>query len=664
MYRKVLIAALLCLGLSQTANAQYYPTMQQAITASLSGQVIQWNASSIYRIIPAPLNGTGQLTYDEYIVWCVLSVHSPGMSSTSVLVTQYSFVIGEYTAGYVIRGRVGSGATLPTLQGGNVVNVGVFNPTPSQGVGNRIFYSRSDIDAWYNDFNAFINTIPTTAAGFSALVGDNRQWGVNKDSLRTGLTTDTDNGGMSDWDEVYFGVSGLNINDPFDDVDCYCNPCCSCECVCGGRKTSTCDRRPVDCECHKPLCHCGACCSCKCTCEGRWLVICDGTVTGCSCHSVCTCSACCSCTCTCGHNWGELICGGGRNDCYCHNICVCSACCSCTCICGHNWGDAVCGGGRSDCACHNICTCGACCSCECTCGYTWPGNWCNGQPSGCDCHKVCTCGACCSCRCTCGFWKGEICEGRPGECVCHSCICGACCSCKCTCGQWSGPTCDGTPSGCVCHKVCVCGACCSCWCICGNWSGPICNGTPINCSCHACSCNVCCSCKCTCGNWQGVICGGKAGDCSCHYRPGPNDPNAPEQCTCGACCSCKCVCGKWHLQYCPKTPDACPCHAPIEGDDWYPTAELQESLRSFEAKLNEKIGFNFASLLENVQPSSIQTRYFNVPSFAGTAPFTVTIDFEALIAAYSTIIGWFRSSIKWSIYIFCLIKVLQLLFKF
>ena len=80
--------------------------------------------------------------------------------------------------------------------------------------------------------------------------------------------------------------------------------------------------------------------------------------------------------------------------------------------------------------------------------------------------------------------------------------------------------------------------------------------------------------------------------------------------------------------------------------------------------MKDKIGFNFASLLESVQPSSIQARHFSVPSFAGTAPFTVTIDFEALITAYSVIIGWFRNSIKWSIYIFCFIRALQLLFKF
>ena len=632
MYRKILMAALLCLGLSQTANAQY--TTAEAYLANTVNTTM-WQSVQIVRRVDFPM--AVDAAYNYFVVDYFFYTRS-GSNVVNFYFNTGTAFLRQSKSNSVIS----QASTMPIA---HPVTGVIINATPTLDLSKpevmRVIYTRAQIGEWATVFNAAIATYPQTsnelfALGWASYGGPSVTYtfsGLNSAARSTAyITRDYDQGGMQDWDEIFYGAfPGLNFQNPQDDVACYCNPCCSCECICGGRQTSACDGRPVDCDCHKPPCICGACCSCKCTCEGRWLVICDGTETGCSCHAVCTCGACCSCTCSCG-KWNGPLCGGGRSDCWCHNICVCSACCSCTCICGYNWGDAVCGGGRNDCACHNICTCGACCSCECTCGYEWLGNWCNGTPSGCDCHKVCTCGACCSCRCTCGFWKGEICEGRPGECVCHSCICGACCSCKCTCGQWSGPQCNGTPSGCVCHKVCVCGACCSCWCVCGQWTGPVCNGSPMSCSCHACSCNVCCSCKCVCGNWQGRICSGRAGDCSCHYRPGPNDPTDPEQCTCGACCSCKCVCGKWHLQFCPKTPDACPCHAPIEGADWFPAQELVEAFENLHQRLKTKLGVDVEAVFQSVQGSQFTQIRIEVPKFlvSGVPSSYITFNLEDL----------------------------------
>lgn len=615
MIRKILITALLCLTLQQTAQAQtYYGSMTEAITEwSRTSNRYYCDLLTIYHTVNCPLNGSG-LTNNHYIVWAV-AVTRPVSGTVNLYVNEYNFVVEQNQAGnYAVKGSV-DGATFPYLNdAGNITNTWARNPSVSRGDYNRILYTMSDVTIWYTGYNEALSRLPQSIGDYNELMGTSYTcFYTHQASPRnpSDLTADTDGGGMSDWDEIFRMPVASNVNNGNDDPLCWCNPCCTCECICGGYKTALCGGLGSDCDCHKPWCYCNACCSCECICGGRHATICDGTLSGCSCHVVCTCNACCSCECICGY-WRGSVCSGNT--------------------------------GPSGCSCHAECSCGACCSCQCSCG-NWKGATCGGESTDCRCHRNCREGCCCSCRCTCGDWTGSICNGGS-DCDCHSCTCAACCSCRCICGNWPSAIlgdCEGGPNDCDCHIQCDCGACCQCRCTCGNWRGASCDGTGEQCSCHTCQCGACCSCQCTCGQWWGEACSGRAADCECHESD-------TKTCTCGACCSCNCVCGNWHLHVCGKTPEYCSCHEPIESADWFPSDELKEAFTLLKEKLQEKLGINLQEIFENIQGSQFTEIRIDVPQILPGAP-TSTIYFNIEDISQYSVVGVIRTLFLAAIFI-------------
>ena len=653
MYKKIFISALLCLfSLSSAANAQYYTTIDNAIVAIQPGQHPYLD---VYLMIPSNANSSQPSNY--YIAFFIMG----NVNGQILFFVSSTCVIEQNSSGYYRASNVGYAIPVIREETQAVENMVTVTPyTSSNRAFLRSFYSKSSITSYFNAYNTAFQNIPWSLGSY-----------VIQNTLQplpsSYLNADTDGGGMSDWDEVFrdIGINppGSTISDWTDDKPCECGSCCTCTCTCGYRgfpKAPNCGGTKSDCACHD-ICLCGACCSCTCVCGKVWSPLCGGTDLDCACHA-CTCGAGCEHCCTCG-NFVPIGCDGTKNDCQCHKSCTCGACCSCTCSCG-DWTGPQCNvtGGAGGCECHT-CSCGAGCHHCCVCGYYTP-TTCGGTPSECDCHKICTCGACCQCRCTCGFWNGPSCNGTTGEggCACHACICGACCSCKCTCGRWSGVICNGTASSCSCHgNACTCRACCSCRCTCGRWSGPICPGTSAFCDCHdlkQCVCGACCACRCVCGNWRGPGCMGRPQDCECHVI----------QCLCNACCRCKCICGNWTGKNCDGSDNeesGCRCHELTEGEDWFPTSELQESFSNLVQKLSDKLGIDLDALITKVYLSgqgSIPSINFEVPQFLPGAGFHMRFDIEAFRVRMSSTISFFRY-VMLGFFCFVMVRIFLVTFR-
>ncbi len=69
MLRKIILAALLCLALLQTASAQY-ATIEELMKRTCSPLTTgSWARIEIYHMIPGPMNRHGNSEY--YIVWAI-----------------------------------------------------------------------------------------------------------------------------------------------------------------------------------------------------------------------------------------------------------------------------------------------------------------------------------------------------------------------------------------------------------------------------------------------------------------------------------------------------------------------------------------------------------------------------------------------------------------
>ena len=256
MPRKIILAALLCLALCQTANAQY-PTLQQAIAGELSVY-----ASSIHIYFHVSDvghdNGDGY-TYDVVSLACC----QYNTSNLRLTVSYGTYCFKHNASGWSI---VTSFPVLSHPRSG-VINIatsnlelsGTFQFTNHLG---RYYCTYDDLCTWVYGFNDMLATYPRTradcVAAFDLPISPTGTFVLssffNTQRNPVMLTQDRDNGGVPDWFEFY--GNPYYYTDPGnkdDDVLCYCMPCCECQCVCGHYVPDRCDGTTdltTGCACH------------------------------------------------------------------------------------------------------------------------------------------------------------------------------------------------------------------------------------------------------------------------------------------------------------------------------------------------------------------------------------------------------------------------------
>jgi hypothetical protein len=116
---------------------------------------------------------------------------------------------------------------------------------------------------------------------------------------------------------------------------------------------------------------------------------------------------------------------------------------------------------------------------------------------------------------------------------------------------------------------------------------------------------------------------------------------------------------------CPGTDDSCTCHPVVEGNDWFPTSELSESVETLRISLVQKFGINIESLLSGVSPGSFRTYSFTIPSFAtGYSSYTVDVDYESIFERLYGFVSLIRSMFTGMIWLVFLRVVMYILFRF
>jgi len=246
MSRKILIAALLCLALCQTANAQY-PTLMDAI-CNTSIDSSQFGVSGLLVTIQPTsveiyFHATG-FAYDDGA-----SYHLLGFTACIYFPT-YD-ILGIAPLYYCYKHDINGWSQVtkfPMNYSGTLVDMLVFPLTEERYVDRyspymALYYlSYSDVCSWFFGYNSLIARLPQTrsdcvvaydlplsATGSFVLFAT-----ASAPRNELLLTLDTDGGGVPDWFELMGKPhSYTDVNNSSDDVLCSCGACCSCTCVCG-----------------------------------------------------------------------------------------------------------------------------------------------------------------------------------------------------------------------------------------------------------------------------------------------------------------------------------------------------------------------------------------------------------------------------------------------
>jgi hypothetical protein len=160
---KLSLAALLFFGLTSLSWGQSNASLTRLIETNLVA-----GSGLIYLIVPAPLNHTiGQGEY--YLVFYVGIVSaSPGVVSHvhGMLAVRQSNAVFNVVSTIPVRDS----------NTGNIIMTTPFIPDLARGDGNKIFYTRDDVEHWYKSFNMALQMLPSTLAEIQAVMGNNRDY--------------------------------------------------------------------------------------------------------------------------------------------------------------------------------------------------------------------------------------------------------------------------------------------------------------------------------------------------------------------------------------------------------------------------------------------------------------------------------------------------------
>ena len=247
MCRKLLTIALLCL-LCQTANAQYYATVDELIRANNTG-MIEGTMTPIVHVKNFGVDRGDGKQYDYiYILYAYFS------SGGTVSQRNYFAALEKSSLGYRVVG------SCPVIHPPNQSVITITPRPPNRTLlhQNRYVFTYYQIREYYININNAKDNFPTTREQYIAKYGDLPPE-YTKFTKFSGvvplgdLTRDTDGGGVPDYAEYTCGYWTTNINDASDDFFCFCNPCCACRCTCRFYCSKFCDGSTdptTGCTCH------------------------------------------------------------------------------------------------------------------------------------------------------------------------------------------------------------------------------------------------------------------------------------------------------------------------------------------------------------------------------------------------------------------------------